>query len=184
MKSISSPTRLTFALLVPSMLLGGCAWQSDLDAAQAQNAQLRQQLTTTTNELNASKAQTARLGGAILYSLNSDLAFAPGSWQLTARGKDIIGDFAKKLAAAQQQKLVVAGYTDNTPVGAGLAAQGVTSNQILAERRAGSVMDYMISQGVRPDMVTARGMGEQNPVAPNTSAADRAKNRRVEISAM
>jgi chemotaxis protein MotB len=183
MKTIGSPTRLTFALLLPSVLLGGCVWKSDYEALQSQNAQLQQQLTAQTNALNAARAQANRLGGAILFSLNSDLAFAPGSWQLTPRGKDNISDFAKQLAATQQQKLVVTGYTDNAPIGAGLRAEGVTSNQVLSERRANSVMEFMVSQGVRPDMVTARGMGEQNPVAPNTSAAGRAKNRRVDITA-
>jgi chemotaxis protein MotB len=183
-KQISLPIRLAIAVLVPGMLLGGCAWQSDLDAARAENAQLQQQLAARTSELKASQTHAAQLGGAILYTLNTDLAFAPGSWELTARGKDLIGDLAKKLAATQQQKLVVTGYTDNTPVGAGLIAAGVTSNQILSEKRAGAVVDYMTSQGVRPDMLSAVGMGDQNPVAPNTSAANRAKNRRVEISAM
>lgn len=181
---IGSHARLMAALILPSMLLGGCVWKSDFDALQTQNAQLQQQLASQTNELNATKAQAGRLGGAILFTVNSDLAFAPGSWELTARGKGIIGDFAKKLAATQQQKLIVTGYTDNTPIGAALMKEDVSTNPILSEKRAASVRDYMVSQGIKPDMVAARGMGEQNPVAPNTSASGRAKNRRVEISVM
>ncbi len=184
MNVFDSHGRLAAALLMPAMLLGGCVWKSDFEALQAQNQQLQQQLTTTTNELNATKAQAGRLGGAILFTVNSDLAFAPGSWELTPRGKSLISSFAKKLGPTQQQKLVVTGYTDTTPVGPGLVSQGVTSNQILSEKRAQAVMEYMISQGIKPDMVTARGMGEQNPVASNATAAGRAKNRRVDISAM
>ena len=180
----ASRVRLSAALLLPAMLLGGCAWKSDLDAAQAQNQQLQQQLAAANSELSATRAQAGRLGGAILFTVNSDLAFAPGSWELTPRGKDLIGSFARKLGPTQQQKLVVTGYTDNTPIGPGLASQGVTSNQILSEKRAQAVMGYMISQGIRPDMATARGMGDQNPVASNTTAAGRSKNRRVDISAM
>ena len=184
MHDVKRPTRLSMALLVPAMLLAGCVSQSDYDALQAQNAQLQQQLNAAREQLGASRAQANRLGGAILYTVNSDLAFAPGSWELTARGAELIGDFARKLGPTQQQKLVVTGFTDNAPIGPALARIGVTSNQILSERRARAVMEYMISQGVRPEMVTARGMGEQNPVGPNTTAAGRAQNRRVEISAM
>src|SRR5690242_17211656 len=121
-----SRVRQSAALLLPVMLLGGCVWQSDYDKLQAQNQQLQQQLTAATNELNATKAQAGRLGGAILFTVNSDLAFAPGSWELTSRGKSLISSFARKLGPTQQQKLVVTGYTDNTPVGPGLAGQGVT----------------------------------------------------------
>lgn len=174
---------MALALLLPAVLLGGCVSQSEYDALKAQNTQLQQQLAAQTNELNATKAQATRLGGAILYTVNSDLAFAPGSWELTARGKSIIGDFAKKLAATQQQKLLVTGFTDNAPIGAALKRAGVTSNQELSEKRAQTVMDFMISQGVKPDMVAARGMGDQKPVASNKTPAGRAKNRRVEISA-
>jgi chemotaxis protein MotB len=185
MNSFWSSARLSAALLLPTILLGGCVvWKSDYDALQAQNQQLQQQLSATTSELNATKAQAGRLGGAILFTVNSDLAFKSGSWELTPRGQSLIGSFAKKLGPSQQQKLVVTGYTDNEPVGPGLAAQGVTSNQILSDKRAQAVMEYMISQGIRPDMVTERGMGEQNPVASNSTAAGRAKNRRVEISSM
>lgn len=184
MNVFGSHARLSAVLLLPTMLLGGCVWKSDFDALQSQNQQLQQQLTATTNELNATKVQAGQLGGAILFTVNSDLAFAPGSWQLTARGKSLIGSFAKKLGPTQQQKLVVTGYTDNAPVGPRLVSQGVTSNQILSEKRAQAVMEYMISHGIRPDMVMAKGMGDQNPVASNTTSAGRAKNRRVDISAM
>jgi chemotaxis protein MotB len=86
-----------------------------------------------------------------------------------------------KLAAGQQDKLIVNGYTDNAPVGSGLLRQGVTSNEILSQKRAEAVMQYMISQGVKPDMVTAKGWGDAQAVAPNTTPQERAENRRVEI---
>jgi outer membrane protein OmpA-like peptidoglycan-associated protein len=44
-------------------------------------------------------------------------------------------------------------------------------------------MQYMVSQGVKPDLVSAKGYGDSSPVASNNSAAGRAKNRRVEITA-
>ena len=43
-------------------------------------------------------------------------------------------------------------------------------------------MEYLISQGVKPDLVSAHGYGEASPVAPNTTAKGRAQNRRVELT--
>jgi len=43
-------------------------------------------------------------------------------------------------------------------------------------------MQYMISQGVKPELVAAHGHGESNPVASNDTAEGRAQNRRVELT--
>jgi chemotaxis protein MotB len=86
------------------------------------------------------------------------------------------------LATQQQDKLVVNGYTDNASVGPALERMGVTSNEVLSQKRADAVMQYLISQGVRPDMVAARGHGEADPVASNNTQQGRTQNRRVEIT--
>ena len=74
------------------------------------------------------------------------------------------------------------GYTDSTPIGPGLRNQGVTTNLILSEKRANNVMQYMISQGVKPELVSAQGFGEADPVASNDTPEGKAKNRRVELT--
>ena len=43
-------------------------------------------------------------------------------------------------------------------------------------------MEYIISQGVKPDLISAQGFGESNPVASNDTPQGRAQNRRVELS--
>jgi chemotaxis protein MotB len=175
-------TGLTLGLVLSTLTLGGCVWQSDYDALKAQNDQLQQQLTAQQQELAASQEQVARLQGAIKYSVNSDLLFAPGSWRMKPGAEKIIAGFAQKLAPTQQSKLLVAGYTDNTPIGPALQRQGVTSNQDLSQKRADAVMQFLISQGVKPELVEAKGFGEADPVASNGSASGRAQNRRVELS--
>jgi chemotaxis protein MotB len=77
---------------------------------------------------------------------------------------------------------MVSGYTDNAPIGPALRQEGVTSNQDLSQKRADAVMQYLISQGLKPDLVSAKGFGDANPVAPNDTAQGRAQNRRVELS--
>ena len=173
---------LAATLLLSGGLLAGCVSLSDYNALKDQNTQLEAQLAQQQQQLSAANAQVARLQGAIKYTVNSDLLFAPGSWRMTSRGQQLIAQFAEKLAPDQTNKLVVAGYTDNTPIGPALRAQGVTSNEELSQKRAEAVMQFLVSQGVKPDLVSAKGFGDANPVASNDTAAGRAKNRRVDIS--
>ena len=148
----------------------------------AQNQQLQQQVTTQAGEIATDKAQISRLQGAIKYTVNSDQLFAPGSWQMSAAGKQIIAKMASQLAPTQQNKLMVNGYTDDAPIGPELQRQDVTSNLILSQKRADSVMQYLISQGLNPNLVTSKGFGDMDPVASNDTAQGRAKNRRVELT--
>jgi chemotaxis protein MotB len=168
--------------LLATVLLAGCVWRSDYDALQVQNQQLQQQTAAQSAEIAADKKQIIRLQGAIQYTVNSDQLFAPGSWQMSAQGKQIIAKMASQLAPTQQNKLVVNGYTDNAPIGPALQRQGIASNQVLSQKRAEAVMQYLISQGLQPDLVIAQGYGDANPVALNDTAQGRAKNRRGELT--
>jgi chemotaxis protein MotB len=166
---------MAVSLLSTTMLTGCVVWQSDYDKLQSQNQQLQQQLA-------ASQQQVSRLQGAIKYTVNSDLLFASGSWEMRPQGQQIIANMAKKLAPSQQNHLMVSGFTDNAPIGPSLQRQGVTSNEELSQKRADAVMQFLISQGVRPDLVSAKGFGEADPVASNNTTQGRAQNRRVELS--
>src|SRR3954451_22264666 len=181
MKLDPKSIRLLFPLLAPA-ILAGCVWKSDYDKLQVQNQQLEQQVSGLSAEVSTERAQNARLVGAIRYTVNSDLLFPSGGYQMSPQGQDIIAKFAARLAPTQQNKLVVDGYTDNAPIGPALAREGITSNQILSQKRADSVMQYLISQGVKSDLVSAQGFGDTSPVAQNDTAKGRSENRRVELS--
>jgi chemotaxis protein MotB len=175
--------------LISATVLAGCVSQSKYDALQAKNTDLQNQVTTQSQQIStqqadiaAKQAQLARLQGAIKYTANSDLLFKPGGWELSKGGKKIIAALSHKLAPTQENKILVSGYTDNAPIGPKLAKQGVTSNQILSEKRAENVMQFLISQGLKPELAEAKGFGEANPVASNDTPAGRKQNRRVELS--
>jgi chemotaxis protein MotB len=168
-------SRLVYGSLFSALLLGGCVSQSDYDALKAQNQQLQSQVASQ-------QAQIARLQGAIAYTASSDQLFASGSFEMSAQGKRIISQFASRLAPTQTSHLLIKGYTDNAPIGPALQRQGITSNQVLSQKRADAVRDYIISQGGKPDLIDAQGFGESDPVASNDTAAGRAQNRRVVIT--
>ncbi len=168
--------------LLSAIGLTGCVSQSKYDDLQAQNDQLQQQNATLSQQLASEKAQVGRLQGAIKYTVNSDLLFSPGGWEMRPQGKSILAKMAAKLAPTQQNKLLVNGYTDNAPIGPGLEREGITSNLELSQKRAETVMAFLISQGVKPDLVEAHGYGDAQPVASNNTAKGRAENRRVELT--
>jgi|SRR4030095_9999402 chemotaxis protein MotB len=175
MTIVLNRSALLLSLMAP-FFLAACAdsggvsgvSQAQYDSVVAQNQELQ--------------AHVKRLQSAVKYTVNSDLLFPSGGYQLSEAGKETIAKVAQILAPEQQEKLVVNGYTDNAPVGPTLQNQGITSNQILSEKRAHAVMDYMISQGVNAEFLSAQGWGEADPVAPNSTASGRAQNRRVEIT--
>ncbi|MBV8094882.1 MAG: OmpA family protein [Acetobacteraceae bacterium] len=167
--------RLIAGSLLSSIALAGCVSKSAYDQLQQQNQQLQAQ----NQDL---QQQVTRLQGAIKYTVNSDLLFRPGSWQMSDQGKQIIAQMASQLASTQQNKLLIKGYTDNAPIGPALKAQGITSNQDLSQKRADAVVQYLISQGFKPDLLAAQGFGDANPVASNDTPQGRAQNRRVEIT--
>lgn len=177
------------AMLLPFLMpafLTACVSQSDYDAVVAQNHQLQSQNSSLQQQMQQQQAQASahieRLRGAVAYEVNSDLLFRSGSWELSKDGEEAISAAARRLASGQTVPLIVNGYTDNQPVGSGLKRKGVTTNDELSQKRAESVMQAMISSGVKADMVTAQGHGENDPVATNDSSQGRAANRRVVIT--
>jgi len=73
--------------LIGSVLLSACVSQSAYDQLQAQKQQLQQQNSSLQSEVASDKAQICRLQGAIQYTVNSDLLFPSGGWQMSDRGK-------------------------------------------------------------------------------------------------
>jgi len=172
-----SMSKLRFAqlatlTLTALLLLAGCVSQQKYDALEGRYQQLNQTMST---EIANNQMQITRLQGAIKVTVNGELLFPSGGWQMPATAQQI-------LAPMQETTIVVNGYTDNTPIGPELMREGVTSNLILSQKRADNVMNFMISQGVKPSLVTAQGFGDANPVASNDTAAGRAQNRRVELT--
>lgn len=82
---------------------------------------------------------------------------------------DELADVLKKT----NWNLKLSGYTDN--VGS------ESSNLKLSQNRANSVKNYLVNKGIDPNKIEAVGYGEINPIAPNDTPENRAKNRRVEF---
>ena len=92
---------------------------------------------------------------------------------LTDSVSERLDNFVNFLNEYPQAQVEITGYTDSS----GPAAY----NQKLSERRAQAVADYLIAAGIDADRFTVKGMGEENPVADNSTHEGREKNRRVEV---
>lgn len=122
-----------------------------------------------------------RKRGAVKWK--SDLLFALGSDVVKDSAKSSLAAFAKIAAstAAKQFDVIVVGHTDNVPIAKAETRQKHPTNWHLSAHRAISVNFLMMEYGVPKTRTGIMGYGEYRPIAPNTTAEGRQKNRRVEI---
>jgi chemotaxis protein MotB len=161
------------------LLLAGCVSQQKYDTLDTQYQQLNR---TMSAEVAANQMQITRLQNAIKVTVNNELLFPSGDWEMPMEAQQTLSKIVPILAPKQQTKIQVNGYTDNVPIGPGLMRQGITSNLELSQKRAENVMQFMIAQGVNPSLVSAQGFGEKDPMASNDTPEGRAQNRRVELT--
>ena len=125
-------------------------------------------------ELEGTGVSVTRIGDNITLNMPGNVTFATDSSDLSPAFFDVLTSVGKVLTEYESTVVEVAGHTDSTGSDA--------YNQQLSERRASSVASYLQSQNVRGDRIITIGMGEQRPVADNSSASGRQANRRVEIT--
>lgn len=102
-----------------------------------------------------------------------DILFELGSDKLTPASQRNLQAIATSLSAQPEIQIEVAGNTDSTG--------SATYNLGLSQKRAESVRNFLIAQGIKADHISAKGYGETNPIASNNTASGRAMNRRVEL---
>jgi chemotaxis protein MotB len=116
--------------------------------------------------------------GKVYVSLSEKLLFKSGSADVDPKGKDAIGQLAAVLNANPDIGVMVEGHTDSIPIASGR----YKDNWELSSARATSIVRLLTADHqLAPARVTSAGRGEWVPVASNSDADGRAKNRRTEI---
>lgn len=129
---------------------------------------LRQQMAGTGVDVNRNP------DGSVGLVLPGNITFPTNSYQISPSFYPTLNKVAQTLAEDNKNAVVVSGFTDNT---------GNDSINIpLSQNRAQSVAQYLVSQGITTNRVSAKGYGAASPIADNTTAAGKQQNRRVEIS--
>jgi len=164
------------ARIVPltALMLGACVSEKAYDQQTAQLQQARAQAA-------AEQSQIAKMQQEQKWVVAGDMLFPEGGYQLSPNGKQALNQYVPKLQGLQNAKVVVYGYTDNLPVGPALQRSGIANNIDLSSRRADNVVAYLTSQGVDPNIISAKGFGDTHPVASNDTPQGRGQNRRIEI---
>lgn len=133
-----------------------------------QQEQMQQSLQGTGIEVQRTAENTLNL------TMPSNVTFAFDKADLTTEAQNALNSVAQVLNQYPESTIAVTGHTDD--IGSD------SYNQRLSELRAASVFTYLAQHGVNPARVSQQGMGKNSPKAPNTSDANRAINRRVELA--
>ena len=146
--------------------------QEEIDARLAQiKADLSQ-------EISDGKAEVFRDGDNIVIRLAEQGSFVSGKADLQPGFLPLLEKVGKTVASGEGN-VKIEGHTDNVPV---IENPRFKSNWDLSGARAGSVADYFIQKGgVPPGRINVSGHADTKPVGPNDTAANRAKNRRIEV---
>ncbi|GLK61794.1 OmpA family protein [Azotobacter vinelandii] len=147
--------------------VGGAAGAGYGYYADKQEAQLRQQMAGTGVEVQ-------RQGNDIKLIMPGNITFATGSAEIASNFYTPLNDLANSFKQYDQNSIEVIGHTDSTG--------SYQTNMSLSQRRAQSVANYLVAQGVNGARVTTRGAGPDSPVASNATESGRSQNRRVEIN--
>ena len=119
---------------------------------------------------------------AVKVTFDSGILFTTGSSTLSSTAKTSLFQFANVLKNNADCDVAVQGYTDNAGWKNSTAEQSQQKNLELSQKRAQSVTNYLLQQGVSSAQIrSTMGFGESNPVADNSTAAGKAQNRRVEV---
>ena len=151
------------ALMLAEQTGDASAARSEAEAAQQEAEMLRQRMA----ELQAEQTDRGMVLtlGDVLFDLNQA--------DLKSAGEQTVGRLAQFMREYENRRVRIEGYTDSTGSDA--------YNQQLSERRAESVRNALLNQGISSRRIEIKGYGEQYPVASNENSAGRQQNRRVEI---
>jgi len=124
-------------------------------------------------ELSGSGVKVIRDGDKLRLDIPAQLTFDVNRSDIKSNLFPVFNDIAKVLRDYPKTMLVIAGHTDDTGP--------YQYNMNLSQARAESVKQYLIAQNVQAIRLETQGYGPNYPIVPNTSDANRAQNRRVEI---
>ena len=130
-------------------------------------------------EVSSGQIEIERLREGLRLNVSDEVLFASGSAELDAKGQEVLVKVAAQLTQLQDT-IHVRGHTDDRKIG-GALAQHFPTNWELAAARAARVVRLLESKGVASKRLSAISLGPNDPVVPNDSTANRARNRRIEI---
>ncbi|MFN4761869.1 OmpA family protein [Gillisia sp. Q332] len=117
--------------------------------------------------------------GKVYVSMENKLLFSSGSWAVNSEGRKAVQQLGTVLAQNPDIAVLIEGHTDNVPYG---GTGQLNDNWDLSTKRATSIVQILQeNKGIDQQNLTAAGRGEFAPIAENSTAEGKAKNRRIEV---
>ncbi|WP_224488514.1 OmpA/MotB family protein [Robertkochia flava] len=117
--------------------------------------------------------------GKVYISMENKLLFNSGSWAVNADGRRAVNQLGGVLASNPDIAVLIEGHTDDVPYGGNGALE---DNWDLSVKRATTIVKLLLeNREIEPSNLTAAGKSRFVPVADNTSAEGKARNRRIEV---
>jgi outer membrane protein OmpA-like peptidoglycan-associated protein len=142
--------------------------QAAIEQAEREKQQLRARLLEQFNRV----LPTTDTPRGLVVNMG-DVLFDTGKSDLRSDAREALAKLSGIVLNYPSLHLTIEGHTDSTG--------SADLNQTLSEKRADGVRDYLVSQGLNSGSLSAQGLGMDDPVADNSTAEGRQKNRRVEI---
>jgi len=118
------------------------------------------------------------LKGVVYISLADNMLYKSGSYEINDRADQTLSKIAKIIQDYRDYEVLIEGNTDTDPI----SKPNIRNNWDLSTLRASSVVQALQNKyGVDPKRLTAGGRGEYNPIADNTTALGKQRNRRTQI---
>lgn len=153
--------------------------ESMIAAKDASMKRLKETLSKALNSFEGKGLTVQQKNGKVYVSMENKLLFGSGSWAVGTEGRKAVVEVGKVLAANPEIGVLIEGHTDNVEY----AGSGpIADNWDLSTKRATAIVTILSeNKGINPHNLTAAGRSEYAPIAANTSADGRSKNRRIEI---
>jgi chemotaxis protein MotB len=159
--------------------------QARIEALIKEKEQVTQAQTRMEEQMRAalqSKDITiSELQGKLTVNILDRVLFDSGEAQLKPDGETVLSQLAGVLMMHTNRQIFVIGHTDNVPIRGGPFSRYSSNWELSTARATAAVRHLTENAGVNPSMLAAVGYGEFHPVADNSTAEGRAKNRRIAI---
>jgi len=148
------------------------------DLLKTREQELRERLK---NELESRDVEISRLRDQLSVRVLDNILFRSGSAEILPNGLKVLDKLASVLLKTDD-RIRIEGHTDNVPIGEKLRSRYFSNWELSGARAASVVRYFQHHHRFDPQRLEAVAFGEHRPVAANDSAANRQRNRRVEIT--
>ena len=153
--------------------------ESLMAAKDANMKKLKETLSSALNSFEGKGLTVEQKNGKVYVSMENKLLFSSGSWAVGAEGRRAVVEVGKVLAANPDIAVLIEGHTDDDPYN---GSGPIADNWDLSTKRATVIVNiFAENKSINSQNLTAAGRSEFAPIASNSAADGKAKNRRIEI---